>query len=265
MQPHQYYSQQDYNWSVDPRNNGIYHAQAVGYDYRNCNIQPGPPPPVYKPEQLQCSPAPPTHQPPIDPALLFPASNVQEMGHRHLQLPTRLRSSNPPAKPGSTTTRVSKPIRRCGRVRVPPLQILCDAAFKRGQLDEFDRLLVELREIKGLSWLSCKQEFKNLGRDIQVPALQMRFTRLKDRFSTWDPEDLHKLEIAKELVEARISRGRNGWIADELKNLGASKDYSAAECEAKLRTRFHGIRISRSSSSFSSSSPSSPSSAGGSA
>ena len=114
-----------------------------------------------------------------------------------------LNTQHLPVKPRKITTRGPKTTRRkrfiSATAPVPhpsaePLQPLSDAAFAMGvALDETERLLIELREVRGLPWISCKQVFKSRGNDIQVPALQMRYKRLKDRLTLWEPEDVSSL------------------------------------------------------------------------
>ncbi|RPB19206.1 hypothetical protein L211DRAFT_898343 [Terfezia boudieri ATCC MYA-4762] len=51
------------------------------------------------------------------------------------------------------------------------------------------QLLYELREKRQLSWKACAEVIKEHGKAYKVPALQMRYKRLKEKALAWGPED----------------------------------------------------------------------------
>jgi len=52
------------------------------------------------------------------------------------------------------------------------------------------QLLHELRETRQLSWKACAEIIKERGKAYKVPALQMRYKRLKEKVLVWGPEDV---------------------------------------------------------------------------
>jgi len=52
------------------------------------------------------------------------------------------------------------------------------------------QLLYELRETRQLPWKACAEVIKKRGKAYKVPALQMRYKRLKDRAVVWEAEDV---------------------------------------------------------------------------
>ena len=73
---------------------------------------------------------------------------------------------------------------------------------RQTELSEEEQLLLKLKHEDNLPWKDIAKEFENqLGRSYQVPALQMRFKRLRERMRTWNEEDVHALEAAHEYWE----------------------------------------------------------------
>ena len=59
------------------------------------------------------------------------------------------------------------------------------------ELSEEEELLLRLKQDEGLPWKDIAQQFEvQLGKTYQVPALQMRFKRLRERMRTWTEEDV---------------------------------------------------------------------------
>ncbi|KAF8426942.1 hypothetical protein EV426DRAFT_572299 [Tirmania nivea] len=100
------------------------------------------------------------------------------------------------------------------------------------------QLLYELRETRQLSWKACAAEvIKEHGKAYKVPALQMRYKRLKEKAVAWGPEDVKRLQQAELIVKARIEENKMIWIAEEMLKLGGenSRPYTPSSCEKKLR------------------------------
>lgn len=73
---------------------------------------------------------------------------------------------------------------------------------RQAELSEEEQLLLKLKHEDNLPWKDIAKEFETqLGRSYQVPALQMRFKRLRERMRTWNEEDVHALEAAYEYWE----------------------------------------------------------------
>jgi hypothetical protein len=61
----------------------------------------------------------------------------------------------------------------------------------RPELSDDDRLLIKLKQDQNMPWKEISKEFEErLGRPYQVPALQMRYKRLKERLRTWTDQDV---------------------------------------------------------------------------
>lgn len=70
------------------------------------------------------------------------------------------------------------------------------------ELSEEDQLLLKLKHEENLPWKDIAREFETrLGRTYQVPALQMRHKRLRERLRTWTDDDVSALEAAYEYWE----------------------------------------------------------------
>lgn len=59
------------------------------------------------------------------------------------------------------------------------------------ELNEEEQLLLKLKEEENLPWKDIAVRFQTeLGKSYQVPALQMRFKRLRERMRTWTETDV---------------------------------------------------------------------------
>ena len=59
------------------------------------------------------------------------------------------------------------------------------------ELNEEEQLLLKLKEEENLPWKDIATRFQQeLGKQYQVPALQMRFKRLRERMRTWTDVDV---------------------------------------------------------------------------
>lgn len=60
------------------------------------------------------------------------------------------------------------------------------------ELNEEEQLLLKLKEEENLPWKDIATRFQtDLGKSYQVPALQMRFKRLRERIRSWTETDVH--------------------------------------------------------------------------
>ena len=67
------------------------------------------------------------------------------------------------------------------------------------ELGEEDQLLMRLKEDENLPWKDIAARFlSELGKTYQVPALQMRFKRLRERIRPWTDVDINALRMAHE-------------------------------------------------------------------
>lgn len=59
------------------------------------------------------------------------------------------------------------------------------------ELNEEEQLLLKLKEEENLPWKDIATRFQtDLGKSYQVPALQMRFKRLRERMRSWTETDV---------------------------------------------------------------------------
>lgn len=76
------------------------------------------------------------------------------------------------------------------------------ASIAGAELNEDDRLLVNLKEDEGLPWKDIAARFSTQhGKTFQVAALQMRYKRLREKFRPWLNEDVEALNLAHEYWE----------------------------------------------------------------
>jgi hypothetical protein len=67
------------------------------------------------------------------------------------------------------------------------------------ELTEEDKLLLKLKEEESMPWKDIAARFQNdLGKQYQIPALQMRLKRLRERMRTWSEADVRALRMAHE-------------------------------------------------------------------
>ena len=72
----------------------------------------------------------------------------------------------------------------------------------QAELSDEDQLLLKLKHEENLPWKDIAKEFETrLGRTYQVPALQMRHKRLRERLRTWTEDDVSALKAAYEYWE----------------------------------------------------------------
>jgi len=64
------------------------------------------------------------------------------------------------------------------------------------ELNEEEQLLLKLKEEENLPWKDIAVRFQtDLGKSYQVPALQMRFKRLRERMRTWTDVDVSLISL----------------------------------------------------------------------
>jgi hypothetical protein len=75
-----------------------------------------------------------------------------------------------------------------------------NASVKPGiELSDEDVLLIRLKDEENLTWKEVASRFQSeTGRAYQVPALQMRLKRLKERMKVWSECDVRALRLAHE-------------------------------------------------------------------
>lgn len=65
------------------------------------------------------------------------------------------------------------------------------------ELGEEDRLLIQLKDEESMPWKDIAARFQSdLGKTYQIPALQMRLKRLRERMRVWTDVDVKALRMA---------------------------------------------------------------------
>lgn len=74
-----------------------------------------------------------------------------------------------------------------------------DSAAVTTELTEEDKLLIQLKDEESLPWKDIAARFQSdLGKTYQIPALQMRLKRLRERLRVWTEPDVKALRLAHE-------------------------------------------------------------------
>ncbi|KAL6714120.1 hypothetical protein ACLMJK_008614 [Lecanora helva] len=98
------------------------------------------------------------------------------------------------------------------------------------ELNEEEQLLLRLKEEENLPWKDIAIRFQtDLGKSYQVPALQMRFKRLRERMRQWTDIDVQALEQAYDYWE----KFQFDIIAAKMLDFGASERWPAKYCARK--------------------------------
>ncbi|MCJ1309386.1 hypothetical protein MMC25_003045 [Agyrium rufum] len=98
------------------------------------------------------------------------------------------------------------------------------------ELSEEEQLLIKLKEEENLPWKDIAVRFDTeLNKKYQVPALQMRFKRLRERMRTWTDTDIQALEQAYEYWE----KFQFDIIAAKMLDFGATERWPTKYCARK--------------------------------
>jgi hypothetical protein len=90
------------------------------------------------------------------------------------------------------------------------------------ELSEEDRLLLQLKDEESMPWKDIAARFQaDLGKIYQIPALQMRLKRLRERMRVWTETDVRALRMAHEY-----------WVQNKF-DIIAQKVRYIAKCHAK--------------------------------
>ncbi|KAJ6171897.1 hypothetical protein N7470_000964 [Penicillium chermesinum] len=99
------------------------------------------------------------------------------------------------------------------------------------QAEEEDDFVEELRN-QNTAWKVVREMFRGrFNKDASEARLQMRLLRRRERLQRWDEQDTQLLLNAAEIWEAK----KYHFIAEKMKELGSTKDYSPKACKAQLK------------------------------
>lgn len=98
-------------------------------------------------------------------------------------------------------------------------------------LGEEDRLLIQLKDEENMPWKDIAIKFQtDLGKVYQIPALQMRLKRLRERMRVWSDADVRALRSAHEYW----AQSKFEIISQKMLEYGAAERWSARQCARKL-------------------------------
>ncbi|KAF2458378.1 hypothetical protein BDY21DRAFT_284661 [Lineolata rhizophorae] len=110
------------------------------------------------------------------------------------------------------------------------------------ELGEEDRLLLRLKDEENLPWKDIAARFQtDLGKTYQVPALQMRFKRLRERLRVWTDDDVAALRHAHEYWEKNKFEIISAKVSLQMTEYGASDKWSARHCHRKWQEMNPGV------------------------
>ncbi|QIW98473.1 hypothetical protein AMS68_003991 [Peltaster fructicola] len=104
------------------------------------------------------------------------------------------------------------------------------ASVSTADLTDDDRYLVQLKEDENLPWKEIATRFStDKGKSFQVPALQMRYKRLREKFRIWEEQDVHALKLANEYWT------KYKWeiISQKMTEFGSPERWPARSCARK--------------------------------
>ncbi|KAF2434761.1 hypothetical protein EJ08DRAFT_581297 [Tothia fuscella] len=98
------------------------------------------------------------------------------------------------------------------------------------EMNEEDQFLLRLKDDEGLTWKEIATRFQDeMGKSFQVPALQMRLKRLRERMRVWNEVDIHALRLAHEYwMNAKFD-----IIASKMNDYGSNERWSSKQCARK--------------------------------
>ncbi|OAK94124.1 hypothetical protein IQ06DRAFT_340637 [Phaeosphaeriaceae sp. SRC1lsM3a] len=98
------------------------------------------------------------------------------------------------------------------------------------ELSEEDKLLLQLKEEESMPWKDIAARFQSdLGKAYQIPALQMRLKRLRERMRVWTETDVRALRMAHEYW----AQNKFDIIAQKMLEFGAQEKWTARQCARK--------------------------------
>ncbi|KZM25825.1 uncharacterized protein EKO05_0002552 [Ascochyta rabiei] len=98
------------------------------------------------------------------------------------------------------------------------------------ELTEEDKLLLKLKEEESMPWKEIAARFQqDLGKQYQIPALQMRLKRLRERMRVWSDVDVRALRMAHEYW----AHNKFDIVSEKMLEFGAQEKWTARQCARK--------------------------------
>jgi len=97
-------------------------------------------------------------------------------------------------------------------------------------ISDEDMFLLRLKDEDRLSWKDISNRFQtDLGKTVQIPALQMRLKRLRERMKVWTDVDVQALRMAHDYwISSKFE-----IIAAKMADFGAAEKWSSKQCSRK--------------------------------
>jgi hypothetical protein len=161
--------------------------------------------------------------PPILPSQKTNAKSISASTYPSQALSKR----GPPDADSQQTTRSPKRRPSAIQALIPASNLVEDSRHTLDLSDE-ERLLVQLKQDQSLPWKEIAKEFEDkFGKPFQVPALQMRYKRLRERLRNWTNQDIAALEAAHEYW----ATNKFEIIANKMADFGVQERWPARYCE----------------------------------
>ncbi|KAF2013933.1 hypothetical protein BU24DRAFT_424952 [Aaosphaeria arxii CBS 175.79] len=98
------------------------------------------------------------------------------------------------------------------------------------ELSDEDKLLIQLKDEESMPWKDIAARFQSdLGKTYQIPALQMRLKRLRERMRVWTETDVRALRLAHEYwVQSKFD-----IISQKMLEFGAAEKWTVRQCARK--------------------------------
>ncbi|EMD69503.1 hypothetical protein GGP41_001340 [Bipolaris sorokiniana] len=104
------------------------------------------------------------------------------------------------------------------------------------ELSEEDKLLLKLKEQDSMPWKDIAARFQTeLQKSYQIPALQMRYKRLRERMRVWTDTDRKALRMAHEYW----LQNKFEIIAQKMLEFGAQEKWTARQCSRQWQMMDH--------------------------
>ncbi|KAI9730696.1 MAG: hypothetical protein M1834_005665 [Cirrosporium novae-zelandiae] len=176
-------------------------------------------PPPNQRSQQQCPSESQHHQPTVS----LPSNNL-------LQAPpctlSTLTTNTPRKRPRSMTP----PVSRASRFRQRHSSSNPSRAGSTYVPTPEEQLLLTLKDDANLQWKEIAERFREtMGRSCAVPALQMRFKRLRERTRVWTADEEVALRKAEEYWRAK----RWDIVAAKMLDYGTTERWPAKMCERR--------------------------------
>jgi hypothetical protein len=115
------------------------------------------------------------------------------------------------------------------------------------ELSDEDKLLLQLKEEESMPWKDIAARFQSdLGKAYQIPALQMRLKRLRERMRVWTEVDVRALRMAHEywaknkfdIISQKVSKHHRTTACNDpdmtqMLEFGAQEKWTARQCARK--------------------------------